>query len=86
MARANPTSAAATVMMKIAINWPSKLENLPTPSMWEAAAIRLIFTAFNINSMDMMMSTAERRAITPYRPITNRAALRSWNQTRSIIV
>ena len=83
MASAKPTSAAATVMMKIAISCPSKLAKGLVPSMWAAAAIRLIFTAFSISSMDIRMSTALRRASTPYKPITNSAALRSWNQTRS---
>ena len=32
--------------------------------------------------MDMKMSTALRRAKTPYSPITKRAALKSWKYTR----
>ena len=45
----------------------------------------MMLTAFSINSMDITISTALRRAKTPYSPITNRAALNSWKATKGTI-
>ena len=45
MAKARPTSAAATVITNMAIICPSKASNLPIPLRYEAAAIRLIFNS-----------------------------------------
>ena len=61
MASPTAASAAATVMTKMANECPSSR----TGSTKREKATRLMFAAFNINSMPMRIATAFRRVITP---------------------
>src|ERR1700674_1021492 len=74
IARPTTASAAATVMAINAKSWPSMfcscLEN----------ATRVRLTAFNINSMQMRMTSGLRRTSTPTVPSVKRIAASSRNQ------
>jgi hypothetical protein len=61
-------SAAATAITNTANTWPT------TCCSWLEYAIRLMFTAFRISSIDMKMMMMLRRTITPITPIMKRAA------------
>jgi len=69
IARPTTTSAAATVMIMSAKIWPSnEFKKLEYP-------IRRKFTAFNINSTDMNMTSGFLRMTNPKDPMENIAAL-----------
>ena len=73
MANAKPTSAAATVMTKMAMIFPNAWE-------WSRNAeypTKFRFTAFNISSIEIRTITAFLLARTPYNHMEKRAALRS---------
>ena len=71
MARAS--SAAAMVMTKMMSTCPNaRWPSVKSPN--AAKPIRFTLTALSISSMDMRMSTALRRARTPYMPMAKSAA------------
>jgi hypothetical protein len=70
MARPIPTSAAAIVIIKIVKIWPCINESASI----ESKIIKLIFTAFNINSIERRTITALRLTRMPYIPREKRAA------------
>src|SRR3972149_10611789 len=71
IARARPTSAAATVITKRAKMSPVNCSG----DRYTAKAIKLMLTACSISSTDIRMSTALRRASTPYIPSEKRMLL-----------
>src|SRR3990170_1095339 len=71
IARARPTSAAATVITKMAKMSPVNCSG----DRYTAKAMKLMLTACSISSTDIRMSTALRRASTPYIPSEKRMLL-----------
>src|ERR1043166_484662 len=66
IARPTAASAAATVITKNTITWPS------IDWRWRATATNARFAAFSITSIDMNMTITLRRSATPVAPIAKR--------------
>src|SRR5579871_1804944 len=81
IASARPASAAATTITKIANTSPTSRSG----ARYTAKAMKLMLTAFSINSTDIRISTALRRASTPYTPSEKSRALSTSTCCNGII-
>src|SRR2546423_14954357 len=81
IARARPTSAAAMVITKTAKMMPVNC----CGERYTAKAMKLILTACSISSTDIKMSTALRRASTPYIPSEKRIVLSTRKRSIGIM-